>query len=178
MGDFTKQLTRKRMIKRPGAPEVDLDELRKQTPQGAIETLLSPLTCTAISTLAPAVATEVGGLLVALGDALARVAPPALRLDIQAVSQGWNLEVMNQGEVVYSRSAAMSPAMLCKLAIDGVTTWAHYAADFPKDPEVKGRVYRMWSDQMAENAIELEAWIEKVKMGDSYHGDSADRPND
>ena len=172
MGDFTTKLMQRRMLNRPGAPPVDLDDLRQKTPQEGLEALLSKEACSAIGTLDPAVAQEVGKLLVAMGDALARVSPPALRLDLKMASQGWVLEVLNQGNVIYSRSASMTPKLLRKLVVDGTVQFAHQAAFPVRDPAEKGKVYDDWAEEFAEQALNLEDWGVKAKQGDSCAQDN------
>ena len=170
MGDFTNRLTQRRVLNRTEAPPVDLDELRKQTPGGGLKSLLTQDSCEAIATLDPKVAKEVGTLLVAMGDALSRVCPPALRLDIKMVSQGWVLEVLNNGQLVYSRTSDLSPETLCKLAIDGVAIWAHFAADADSDPKKRTAVYNMWSREMADQAMKLEEWGVRITEGRNISG--------
>jgi hypothetical protein len=105
-------------LNRPNAEPIDLEELRTAGPDEALG-LFSEETQAALRGLDSAVVDEVGTLLAALGDVVARSEPPAIRLDIR-VGERWEGEVLIAGRRTWGKTGGNLSRLLAGMVYEVV----------------------------------------------------------
>lgn len=163
MGDFTKKLIgsqRKSVLRRKNGPDVDLVEFRSKTPTDALQ-LLSDETRADLDHLNADSKQEIGQTLLGFADALSRVVPPSIRIDLFMGQSGWISEITANGEKL-ARRTANNAVDLAVLVADSAGCLARYAADsVPDDTPLRevlqSEIYRSWARRMQNVSVQLDA---------------------